>query len=79
VTSAVKIPITRIAVEAIGKAITANVVALGVLLGLTGVVSPQAIEKAMMARAPQGTEELNRTALAAGFAAAERVTGARAR
>ena len=70
VTSAIKLPITRLAVEATSKSITANVVVLGVLVGLTGVVSPQAIEKAVVARAPKGTEELNRVALAAGFTAA---------
>ena len=72
-TRAVKVPIVKLAVEATGKAITANVVALGVLVGLTQVVSCDAIEKAVTARAPKGTEELNRTALAAGFAAAEQL------
>jgi 2-oxoglutarate ferredoxin oxidoreductase subunit gamma len=72
---AVKIPISRLAFESTGKAITANTVALGVLVGLTGVVSRQAIEKAVAARAPRGTEEMNRKALEAGFAAAEKVQG----
>jgi 2-oxoglutarate ferredoxin oxidoreductase subunit gamma len=72
-TRAIKVPIVKLAVEATGKAITANVVALGVLVGLTQVVSCDAIEKAVTARAPKGTEEVNRTALAAGFAAAERL------
>jgi len=71
--SAIRIPITRLAFEATGKAITANTVALGVLVGLTGVVSPQALEKAVTARAPRGTEEMNRKALEAGFAAAREV------
>jgi len=70
-TRAVKAPILKLAVEATGKVITANVVALGLLVGLTQVVSRDAIEQAVTARAPKGTEELNRTALAAGFAAAE--------
>ncbi|MCS6906313.1 MAG: 2-oxoacid:acceptor oxidoreductase family protein [Anaerolineales bacterium] len=70
-TTAVKIPITRAAIEASGKAITANVVALGVLVGLTGVVSREAIEKAILARAPKGSEEMNCKALARGFAEAE--------
>ena len=68
---AIKVPVTKLAVESTGKAITANVVALGVLVGLTQVVTRQAIEKAVTARAPKGTEEMNRAALAAGFAAAE--------
>ena len=73
VAQAIKLPITRLALEATGKAITANVVALGALVGLTGIVSRQAIEKAVTARAPRGTEELNRAALSAGFAAVEKV------
>jgi 2-oxoglutarate ferredoxin oxidoreductase subunit gamma len=70
---AIKVPITRLAQESSGKSITANVVALGVLVGLTGVVSRQAISQAVSARAPKGTEEMNRAALMAGFAAADLV------
>jgi 2-oxoglutarate ferredoxin oxidoreductase subunit gamma len=70
---AIKVPITRLAEESSGKSITANVVALGVLVGLTGVVSRQAITQAVAARAPKGTEEMNRAALSAGFAAADLV------
>ena len=66
--------ITRLAQESSGRTITANVVALGVLVGMTGVVSRQAIEKAVAARAPKGTEEMNRAALNAGFTAAELVS-----
>ena len=74
--SGIKIPVARIAHETTGKAITANTVALGVLVGLTNVVSREAIEKAVAARAPKGTEEMNRKALQAGFAAAEAVNAA---
>jgi 2-oxoglutarate ferredoxin oxidoreductase subunit gamma len=70
---AIKVPISRLAEESSGKSITANVVALGVLVGLTGVVSREAITKAVAARAPKGTEEMNRAALSAGFAAADLV------
>jgi 2-oxoglutarate ferredoxin oxidoreductase subunit gamma len=70
-----KAPITRLAQESTGKTITANVVALGVLVGLTGIVSREAVEKAVTARAPKGTEELNRKALNVGFSVAERVRG----
>ena len=73
-TRAVKVPITKLAVETTGKAITASVVALGVLVGLTGVVSREAVQKAVTARAPKGTEEMNRAALAAGFTAADQVS-----
>jgi 2-oxoglutarate ferredoxin oxidoreductase subunit gamma len=73
---AVKVPITQLAIEATGKAIPANVVALGVLVELSGIVRREAIEKAVLARAPKGSEKMNRAALAAGFAAAERVKSA---
>jgi 2-oxoglutarate ferredoxin oxidoreductase subunit gamma len=70
---AIKIPVTRLAFETTGRQITANTVALGVLVGLTGIVSKTDIEKAVTARAPRGTEEMNRKALQAGFDAAEQV------
>ena len=69
----IRLPITRMAFEATGRIITANAVALGVLVGLTGMLPRQAIEKAVAARAPRGTEEMNRKALQAGLAAARRV------
>src|SRR3990172_5461206 len=56
---AIRLPITKMAFETTGKIITANTVALGVLVGLTGVVSKQALEKAIIARAPHGTEDMN--------------------
>ena len=71
---AIRVPIPRLAQESSGKSITANVVALGVLVGLTGIVSRQAIIQAVAARAPKGTEEMNRAALSAGFAAADLVS-----
>ena len=70
---AIRLPITKMAFESTGWIITANTIALGVLVGLTGVVSQQALEKAILARAPRGTEEMNHKALVAGFAAAEEV------
>jgi 2-oxoglutarate ferredoxin oxidoreductase subunit gamma len=70
-TRALSVPITQIAEDATGRRITANMVALGVIVGLTNVVSRQAIEAAVAARAPKGTLELNVKALQAGFAAAD--------
>jgi 2-oxoglutarate ferredoxin oxidoreductase subunit gamma len=71
--SAVRAPITRLALEATGKTITANAVALGVLVGITNVVSRWAIEQAVLVRAPKGTEEMNRNALLRGFEVAEQI------
>jgi len=65
------VPITRIAEETTGRSITANVVGLGLLVGLTGVVTREALRSAVAARAPRGTEELNLKALQAGFDAAD--------
>ena len=65
--SAWRIPITQVAEEATGRRITANMVALGVIVGLTDVVSREAIKVAVAARAPRGTRELNLKALRAGL------------
>lgn len=70
---AISVPISRLAFETTGRSITANTVALGVLVGLTGVVSRKAIEKAVTARAPRGTEEMNLRALEAGFSEAKKL------
>ena len=70
---AIRVPITRLAVQATGRSITANVVALGLLVGLTKIVPAEALEKAVLARAPEGTEEMNRQALQVGFSEAARL------
>jgi 2-oxoglutarate ferredoxin oxidoreductase subunit gamma len=62
------LPFTRIARE-LGKEMMANIVALGALAALTGAVSLDSLEKAVLARVPKGTEEMNKKALAAGIAA----------
>lgn len=72
---AIKVPITKIAEEVTGRSITANVVGLGLLAGLSGVVSREALEKAIADRAPRGTVEINLKALAAGFEFAEKIKG----
>ncbi len=67
---AVAVPISQIAEEATGQRIAASIVALGLIAGLTGVVSRSALEKAVAERVPSGTEELNLKALHAGLLAA---------
>lgn len=69
---AFQIPIASIAREATERTITSNVVSLGIIVGITGIVSRTAIEKAVAARAPKGTQEMNLKALAAGLEAAAR-------
>ncbi|NLH87367.1 MAG: 2-oxoacid:ferredoxin oxidoreductase subunit gamma [Firmicutes bacterium] len=63
-------PITDIAVKATGRSISANVVALGVLNTVAGLVSPESLEKAVSARVPGGTAKINLAALGAGIEAA---------
>jgi 2-oxoglutarate ferredoxin oxidoreductase subunit gamma len=52
-------PITRIAEEEVGKKITANLVALGIIERHSGIVSEEAIIQAIRTRVPKGTEDLN--------------------
>ncbi len=67
-----KIPFTRIAREKFNREVVANIVALGALTQLTGLISQKAVETAVLARVPRGTEQLNRDALRAGVGAARR-------
>lgn len=69
----VRLPLTRLAFEATGRTITANLVTLGALVGLTGVVERASLEAAVRKRVPPGTEELNCKALEAGFIAVQAV------
>lgn len=68
---AIKVPISDLAERATGRRITANIVALGLIVGLTNVVSRDALRQSVVARAPKGTEELNVKALEAGFEVAQ--------
>ncbi|MBW1991905.1 MAG: 2-oxoacid:acceptor oxidoreductase family protein [Deltaproteobacteria bacterium] len=70
VTRAVGLPFTRIAREEAGLEMLANIVALGALAVLTGVVSLESLAAAVLARVPRGTEMPNRKALEAGAQAA---------
>jgi 2-oxoglutarate ferredoxin oxidoreductase subunit gamma len=70
---AIAVPISQIAEEETGRSITASIVALGLLCGITGVVSRHALEQAVRERVPAGTEEMNLKALAAGYTEAERL------
>jgi len=63
----VSLPILDTAATKVGKKVVANIVALGVLGGISGVVSPAILEKAVLNRVPKGTEELNLKALRAGL------------
>ena len=63
----ISMPIIRTASEEIGKAFVANIVARGAITALTGKVTIESVEKAVLSRVPKGTEELNKKALKAGY------------
>jgi 2-oxoglutarate ferredoxin oxidoreductase subunit gamma len=66
-----RIPFTHMARETFKKEVVANIIALGALSQLSPIVTPKAIESAVLARVPRGTEKLNRDALRAGMNAAK--------
>lgn len=63
-----KIEISKLAKEAVGKAVTANIVALGAVNQLCDLVSAEALVEAVLDSVPKGTEALNRKALEVGVA-----------
>jgi 2-oxoglutarate ferredoxin oxidoreductase subunit gamma len=71
----VRVPITRIAEEKLGRAITANIVGLGVIVGLTEIVPRQALIQAVENRAPPGTKDINLRALEVGLAISDGLKG----
>ena len=64
-----RVDFTRLAKEATGRAITANIVALGTVNQACGLVSAEALLEAVLDSVPKGTEGVNRKALEAGIAA----------
>lgn len=69
----ISLPLVRTAREKIGRVMTTNIISLGALVGISHVVSPKALEKAVLKRVPRGTEQLNLKALELGFQLAEEV------
>ena len=70
---AVAIGFTALALKVTGKALMANMVALGALVQLTGAVSMKGLETAVKRRVPPGTGQMNLKALRAGASAAKKV------
>ncbi len=62
------IPATKIAAEELGRKVVTNMVVLGFCAAITEVLPRAALERAIVANVPKGTEELNLRAFAAGFA-----------
>lgn len=67
-----KVPILEAAAQDLGKPMVTNIVALGAIVGITKIISADSLEKAVLARVPKGTEELNKKALSLGYEKAKK-------
>ena len=63
----IRIPITKLAVEKVGRALFANIVALGALVHITGLVDFETIKKCVAHRVPPHTIDKNMQALQIGW------------
>jgi len=63
--------VSGVARDELGKEIVASAVAVGLLVGLTGVVGEESLRRAVELRVPRGTTELNVKAMQAGLRLAE--------
>jgi len=66
-----KAPFSSAAIKETGRSVVANVVMLGFLTGVTGIVSREAMEQAIQDTVPRGTEELNLKAFHLGLEMAQ--------
>jgi len=65
------VPIVKTAREKVGRELVTNMVALGAMakiLEKKEIIKPENIKKAILARVPKGTEELNAKAFDEGYA-----------
>jgi 2-oxoglutarate ferredoxin oxidoreductase subunit gamma len=67
------LPITQLARQEVGIVMVANVVALGAIAAITGIVSKEDLIEAVLHRAPKGTEEKNKRAVEIGFREGEKL------
>jgi 2-oxoglutarate ferredoxin oxidoreductase subunit gamma len=62
----ISLPISRTAALEFGTPLVANIIALGTICGITGIVKEESLKKAVAARVPKRTIDLNLMALAKG-------------
>lgn len=62
-----ELPITHTAKEVLGKALFANIIALGAVVRITDCVTLDSLKKAVLQRVPKGTEALNEKAIQLGY------------
>ncbi|GMR04671.1 MAG: 2-oxoacid:acceptor oxidoreductase family protein [Thermodesulfobacteriota bacterium] len=68
-------PIIETARKDLGKIIVANIISLGMITELTGVVTREAMEQAVLSRVPKPFLDLNKKALQIGFDKAAEMKG----
>jgi len=68
----IEVPATSIATKEIGSGIVANLVILGVLIGATRIVSPDAMEKAVRSSVPKSKIDINLEAFGRGLGLASK-------
>lgn len=73
----IRSPILKTATEDLGKPIVANIVAIGLLCEITGMIKVETAKECILDRVPSGTEKLNIAALEAGvkLAAKSKISG----
>ncbi|MCL4542763.1 MAG: 2-oxoacid:acceptor oxidoreductase family protein [Deltaproteobacteria bacterium] len=67
------IDMVKSAREELGKLLGLNIIALGILVEISGIVSHESIEQALMKRVPKGFEDYNKKALEIGFKLAKEI------
>lgn len=65
------VPIMDTAANELKKPMVTNIVALGAIVHISGLITKESLESAVLDRVPRGTEELNRLALTKGYEIAE--------
>lgn len=68
----VQVPIVALARDKAGRALVANIVALGIIAGIAQVVHEKSLREAIEARVPKGTEQLNIKAFELGLEEAKK-------
>jgi 2-oxoglutarate ferredoxin oxidoreductase subunit gamma len=63
----VNIPIIQSATERLGKFMVANIIALGIITRISGIVTEESVKRAIRTRVPRGTEDLNIKAFVTGM------------
>jgi len=65
--TAYSLPFIKMAGEKVGTPVVANVISLAAIVEISGICSHESLEKAVLGRAPYGTEEKNKLACQVGF------------